>query len=755
MMPRLNSFIRLALAAVLFLGSVFSGNFNLYAKEDSPFKMLMEALGNHHFDTADISLETEVPESILRQITPELQKAFGIKQEVSFPREANVSEVLTALLEAKYANKSDKKVDFYKIQYSLKSNDFAQYLERYPKSSFASEAKSKMMCTQQHESWLAAVRSRYRNAFVYYAREYGTDKNLPLCKYEGYNTLAQADRAQVQAIEEWLSLLESDKAASRHNEGKVDCTRYADYLYKYGEASCFAGEARDSLDRCMDRNAWQQAWELGTIESYQAYVDQFPRGSHSRYAQGKIVDWTAWKNACEKDSYEGYLEYYRNFPKGDFVSSAQKELIPDEANAVDLGLPSGTRWAPWNVGAVSPEEYGDYYAWGEIKPKTDYSWATCIFFKDRNGNGKPWSGEITDSGEIIDIGDDISGTEYDVAHVKWGGEWRMPTKAQCQELIDKCKWTWWITQDLQEGYKVTGPNGNSIFLPAAGYRYDKEDVARAGFRGGYWSSDRDSSKPFNSFLLRFKEYDALGLNPVLSDMFANSIRYGRSVRPVTNVKHKQQLSRPAKQVPAFPVETDVTKNTPIIVVAGHNAVDLGLPSGTKWADRNMGSSSPADYGDYYAWGEINTKKTYTDKTYKFFTDKNKNGYCDNGEIEDIGPDISGTEYDVAHKKWGGSWKLPTKEQWQELIDYCSWTFMAQDCHPGYKVTGPNGRCIFLPAAGKKAEYSGADRSIGSEGSYLSSMKGTYGLSHLCFWWDRRFIGEGAEYFGNSVRPVTK
>ncbi len=226
--------------------------------------------------------------------------------------------------------------------------------------------------------------------------------------------------------------------------------------------------------------------------------------------------------------------------KSDSKTMAQKGLIPNESDAVDLGLPSGTRWAPYNVGASSPEEYGDYYAWGETETKTVYTWENYLYFTDKNGNGKPWSiigGKAkTDLGEIKDIGKDISGTDYDVAHVKWGGDWKMPTKAQCQELVDKCKWTWWTARNNQKGYKVTGPNGNSIFLPAAGFRDEDMDVARLGFRGGYWSSTHDEAVFQNSYLLRFKENDAFGLNPVLQDVFANSLRYGRSVRPVTKVK---------------------------------------------------------------------------------------------------------------------------------------------------------------------------------------------------------------------------
>lgn len=444
--------------------------------------------------------------------------------------------------------------------------------------------------------------------------------------------------------------------------------------------------------------------------------------------------------------------------KSDSKALVQKELIPNETVAVDLGLPSGTRWAPYNVGASSPEEYGDYYAWGETETKTVYTWENYLYFTDKNGNGKPWSiigGKAkTDLGEIKDIGNDISGTMYDVAHVKWGGDWKMPTKAQYQELVDKCKWTWWTAQNNQKGYKVTGPNGNSIFLPAAGFRDEDMDVARAGFRGGYWSSTRDEVTFQNSYLLRFKEYDAFELNPVLHDVFANSLRYGRTVRPVTNVKPKQPTTESTEQTSSLPIEKNLTENTPVIIISGHNAVDLGLPSGTKWADRNIGSSSPADYGDYYAWGETKTKKNYNAKTYKNYVDKNKNGEYDYNEMIDRGSDISGTDHDVAYMKWGGSWKMPTKAQWEELMDYCTWTLTAQEGHQGYEVTGPNGRIIFIPAAGLQGEFYGADRSIGRDLEYWSSTQnnnGTYCVSSSV----ELGLVQRSVIFGLSVRPVTE
>jgi hypothetical protein len=134
------------------------------------------------------------------------------------------------------------------------------------------------------------------------------------------------------------------------------------------------------------------------------------------------------------------------------------------------------KWASCNVGAESPEAFGGYYAWGETEEKSDYDWETYKWWSDANGDGQ------SEENEMIDIGNIISGTKYDVAHVKWGGGWRMPTKNEIQELVDRCSWKMTIYSEVN-GYLVTGPNGNSIFLPAAG-----DNKSYNGHSGYYWAS---------------------------------------------------------------------------------------------------------------------------------------------------------------------------------------------------------------------------------------------------------------------------
>ncbi|MBO5974599.1 MAG: hypothetical protein J6P95_02615 [Paludibacteraceae bacterium] len=164
---------------------------------------------------------------------------------------------------------------------------------------------------------------------------------------------------------------------------------------------------------------------------------------------------------------------------------------------VDLGLPSGLNWATCNVGATKPEEYGNYYAWGEVEPKEVYTWSTYKFMdssvNDWTGVNKYTFADYQTSGVWYDnsgnfIGDNktVLDPEDDAAFVNMGGSWRMPTIEEQKELIDECTWTW-TTLNGVNGYNVEGPNGNSIFLPAAGCRYDS-DLYGAGPYGYYWSS---------------------------------------------------------------------------------------------------------------------------------------------------------------------------------------------------------------------------------------------------------------------------
>ena len=199
---------------------------------------------------------------------------------------------------------------------------------------------------------------------------------------------------------------------------------------------------------------------------------------------------------------------------------------PADVQAVDLGLPSGIKWASCNVGAEKPEDYGNYYAWGEVLPKEDYSWITYKYAYGTSLEDPKFTKYCNDA-SFGDNGFTDNKTtlepEDDAAHVNWGGSWRMPTDAEWYELQANCTWTW-TTQNGINGYQVTSQkNSNSIFLPAAGFRVDT-DLGDVGYSGEYRSSSLDEDSPYDAWYLSFNSDYVYG---------RYGSRYvGKSVRPV-------------------------------------------------------------------------------------------------------------------------------------------------------------------------------------------------------------------------------
>lgn len=171
---------------------------------------------------------------------------------------------------------------------------------------------------------------------------------------------------------------------------------------------------------------------------------------------------------------------------------------------VDLGL--SVNWSICNIGAVNPEEFGNYYAWGETTSKSSYSIDNYSLFADTT---------------FVEIGTDISGTSYDAARAEWGDQWRMPTLNEVKELIEKCTWQWTKLNGVH-GQMVTGPNGNHIFLPATGGINDS-DVVDVGSFGRYWTG---------SILEYTDKACYLGFEEGFVGWNYNYRYFGRTIRPV-------------------------------------------------------------------------------------------------------------------------------------------------------------------------------------------------------------------------------
>ena len=342
----------------------------------------------------------------------------------------------------------------------------------------------------------------------------------------------------------------------------------------------------------------------------------------------------------------------------------------DKVEYVDLGLPSGNLWAKCNLGASSPEAYGDYYAWGEVEPKQEYTNSNHKWYKE----GAPSLGFTKYNNEDgkLSLED-----EDDAVIQKLGNGWRTPTLADFRELTNqKLTTIEKTTLNGVAGYQITSKrNKKSIFIPFAGFKNDKPQTREI-------SSDetvavcmtnqrRIDNQVFNCWTFAF-EQDRIR-------------RYGKrrydgiSIRPVKG--------------PGVPVP--------------NNCVDLGLASGVLWAKCNIGTTEPTQLGNYYAWGETSTKKGYYSDNYKYYIWKGNDLKRITKYNEEDGKEVLELNDDAARANIGAGYRIPTKEDWEELLEDCKWeavtTTLSEIIDPSqtkiiarWKVTGPNGNSIVLP-----------------------------------------------------------
>ena len=425
---------------------------------------------------------------------------------------------------------------------------------------------------------------------------------------------------------------------------------------------------------------------------------------------------------------------------------------------VDLGL--SVYWATCNVGAESPEGYGGQYAWGEITEKNSYydsNWYWSNGSKTSLTKYNSYSSYGTvDYKTVLD-------PEDDVAHVLWGGNWRIPTREELEELVNNCTWTWTTMNNLR-GYKVTscvpGYTDRYIFLPAAGNAWGSSYHGSSGTEASYWSSNT-SVNYFTAWNLHFNpsvfsvgdesRNPGLSIRPVLpiEGTEGQSVTLNRTMLSILEGKEDTLVATVKSNVRAIGytvftssdneiatvndngVITAISPGTCVITAtygsaqaeckvtvtsasAQPVAVDLGLS--VKWASFNLGTDRPEGPGYYFAWGETEKKSIYNWGTYKYCQDANYRlttkycddsmwGYPDNKYILD-------SDDDAATVMWGSDWRTPSTDEMRELIENCTWVWTTENGVEGYRVTsnitGYTDQSIFLPAAGT----SGVDHQMG-------------------------------------------
>lgn len=458
-----------------------------------------------------------------------------------------------------------------------------------------------------------------------------------------------------------------------------------------------------------------------------------------------------------------------------------------DCDYVDLGLPSGTLWATCNVGANSPEECGDYFAWGETETKSVFSWANYRYCCGSESRLTKYCGflyegfyEYTDNLTILEPIDDA-------ATVNWGGGWRMPTKEEWMELLSFTSHEW-DTINGVAGVLFTAANGNSVFLgdqwrlwssslcvgtcvgtsdfvycchvpgdadvvvedrcsglnirpvrthpqvelPTVLTEMVNEITANTAQCSGALTNDGGSAVTECGFCWSTRAYPTLSDSHVNADLGVGS--FSATISGLcANTKYLVRAYAINEAGIVYGVEKEfITLSSG--VSGNHDYVDLGLPSGTLWATCNLGAAHPEDYGCYYAWGETEPKDIYSWSTYDSFAFD-----------------------DAATVNWGYGWRMPTEDDCWELLENTTYFITTINGVFGVQYTADNGNSLFLPFAGLMRD----DNCLEAQ-YYASYWSSTFGYYDTAVGFGNNGVnGSGScnyvsSYWcsdGRSIRPV--
>ena len=384
------------------------------------------------------------------------------------------------------------------------------------------------------------------------------------------------------------------------------------------------------------------------------------------------------------------------------VTTDAKFPIPE---AVDLGL--SVKWAAWNMGASSINDVGGYYGWGdptgELESYTSSDYATG--YKELS----------------------ICGTRYDIATINWGKDWRLPTVKEIQDLLDNSTIQATV-QDGVPGYLLIC-NGKTLFLPKGGYKL-KGETRSSGVMAYYWTGEQsDQLYPYDMCVSTTETYKSSAIPNKAYHMLIRPVYIGGSSSggdSSTNAYDKY-------------------------------AVDLGLSS--LWSSVNLGATKETQSGKFYAWGETESKTSFTKDNYAYTIPggEGENTYLWLGDESGV---ISGTEYDAVKVAWGGDWVMPSYYDLDELYELCKWEATTKSGVAGYKVTGPNGNSIFLPLTGyyngSELQYAGQYARYWAGTVRTLSKKNEWGISYnLNINPENNVLLGTQRHWGAVIRPVKK
>ena len=454
------------------------------------------------------------------------------------------------------------------------------------------------------------------------------------------------------------------------------------------------------------------------------------------YSYDGVYDFNSWRpfeGSCPIYVPEDGLSAYIN----DSAWKKYENRFAVLPTYVDLGL--SVKWGTFDLGADGVGAFGDVYSWGELEP-----WTESTTWQDYSYDKSP---------DVLPLSDDV-------ANVKLGGNWRMPTEEETKELVANCTVSYETVNSVSCLKLTSKKNGQSIYLPR--YRfYNNRVLPEEGDASYFWTAS------------------------IYASYTGDAVFYGYDSNHTSNpIDHYNRYGGFAIR----PVWSDNSSGSQLV---SNEPVDLGLS--VKWASCNLGASKPEEYGDYYAWGE--TEPYYTEghsqddpcsnwrtRTNKPITGYNWESYKWNystdsfprfsryNSISSWGVVDNKTvfqdydyEDDAAREALGGKWRTPTKSEWSELLFNCTWLWTSNYSGTGVRgmivtsnIDGYKDKSIFLPAAGGRAGKTTQSRSV--KGQYWSSaINASYPDDGMFYYFSSSGTGSTSidRYNGFSIRPVTE